>query len=39
MRERVEIAGSTGTVRAVEPAVGERELRLLVQLWREVAES
>ncbi len=35
--ERIEIGGSVGTVRAVEPVLGERELRLVVQLWREAA--
>jgi hypothetical protein len=33
--ERVEVAGHTGIVRAVEPILGERELRLVVQLRRE----
>jgi hypothetical protein len=37
--ERIEIGGSVGTVRAVEPVLGERELRLVVQLWREAADS
>jgi hypothetical protein len=30
--ERIEIAGRTGTVRAVDPISGERELRVVVQL-------
>lgn len=30
--EWVEIAGRTGIVRAVDPILGERELRLVVQL-------
>jgi hypothetical protein len=34
-----EIGGSVGAVRAVEPVLGERELRLVVQLWREAADS
>jgi hypothetical protein len=33
--QRVEIAGQTGIVRTVEPILGERELRLIVQLRRE----
>ncbi len=33
--ERIAIGGSVGTVRAVEPILGEHELRLVVQLWRE----
>jgi hypothetical protein len=33
--DRVEIGGRMGTVRAVEPLLGERELHLVVQLWRE----
>lgn len=37
--ERVVIAGSAGTVRAVEPVLGERELRLVVQVWREGVDS
>ena len=32
--ERVEIGGREGIARAVEPLVGERELRLVVQLVR-----
>ena len=30
--QRVEIAGQTGIVRTVEPILGERELRLVVQI-------
>ncbi len=37
--ERIEIAGELGIVRAVEPLLGERELRLVVQLWREGVAS
>ena len=37
--ERIEIGGELGLVRAVEPLVGERELRLVVQLWREDVHS
>jgi hypothetical protein len=33
--QRVEIAGQTGIVRTVEPILGQRELRLIVQLQRE----
>ena len=33
--ERIEIGGVLGIVRAVEPLLEERELRLVVQLWRE----
>jgi hypothetical protein len=36
--DRVEIGGRVGTVRAVEPLLGERELHLIVQLWREGVE-
>jgi hypothetical protein len=31
----IEIAGRTGIVRTIEPILGERELRLVVQLRRE----
>jgi hypothetical protein len=37
--ERIEIGGSAGTVRAVEPLLGERKLRLVVQVWRPGANS
>jgi hypothetical protein len=33
--QRVEIPGQVGIVRTVEPILGERELRLVVQLRRE----
>jgi len=33
--ERIEIGGAIGIVRAVEPLLGEREFRLVVQLLRE----
>jgi hypothetical protein len=33
--QRLDIAGQTGIVRTVEPILGERELRLVVQLRRE----
>jgi hypothetical protein len=33
--ERVVIGGRPGIVRSVDPILGERELRLVVQLWRE----
>jgi L-arabinose isomerase len=32
---RVVIGGRPGIVRSVDPVLGERELRLVVQLWRE----
>ena len=37
--ERIEIGGVLGIVRAVEPVLGEREFRLVVQLWREGVAS
>jgi len=37
--ERIEIGGVLGIVRAVEPLLGERELRLVVQLRREGVAS
>ena len=37
--ERIEISGAAGIVRGIEPLLGERELRLVVQLWREGAAS
>jgi hypothetical protein len=37
--DQVEIGGSTGNVRAVEPVPGERELRLVVEVWREAVDS
>jgi hypothetical protein len=33
--ERILIAGRPGIVRSIEPLLGEHELRLVVQLWRE----
>jgi hypothetical protein len=33
--ERIAIGGRAGIVRAIQPLLGERELRLVVQLWRE----
>jgi hypothetical protein len=33
--QRLEVAGQTGIVRTVEPILGERELRVIVQLRRE----
>jgi hypothetical protein len=33
--ERVSIGGREGIVRAIEPLLGERELRLVVQLVRD----
>jgi len=37
--ERVAIGAQPGTVRRVEPTLGGRELRLVVQLTREPASS
>jgi hypothetical protein len=37
--ERIVIAGRPGIVRSVEPLLGEHELRLVVQLWREDADA
>ena len=37
--QRIEIAGELGIVRAIEPLLGEREFRLVVQLWREGVAS
>jgi hypothetical protein len=37
--ERVVVGGQAGIVRAVEPSLGELELRLVVQLWREGIDS
>ena len=37
--ERIRIGGVLGIVRAVEPLLGERELRLVVQLGREDVDS
>jgi hypothetical protein len=33
--ERIAIGGQSGIVRATEPLLHERELRLVVQLWRD----
>lgn len=33
--ERVSIGRQSGIVRSVEPLLGERELRLVVQVWRD----
>jgi hypothetical protein len=33
--ERITIGSQTGVVRSVEPLLHERELRLVVQLWRD----
>jgi hypothetical protein len=33
--ERIAIGGHSGIVRAIEPLLHERELRLVVQLWRD----
>jgi hypothetical protein len=34
--DRLEINGQVGIVRAIEPLLGERELRLVVQLVRDL---
>jgi hypothetical protein len=33
--ERISIGRQSGIVRSIEPLLGERELRLVVQLWRD----
>jgi hypothetical protein len=33
--ERIAIGGHSGIVRAIEPLLHERELRLVVRLWRD----
>jgi len=33
--ERIRIGRQFGVVRSIEPLLGERELRLVVQLWRD----
>jgi hypothetical protein len=33
--ERIAIGSRSGIVRAIEPLLRERELRLVVQLWRD----
>jgi preprotein translocase subunit YajC len=37
--ERIVIGGLLGIVREIEPVLGEREFRLVVQLWREGVDS
>jgi hypothetical protein len=37
--ERIVIGGRPGIVRSVDPILGERELRLVVQLWREEGDA
>jgi hypothetical protein len=37
--DRIVIGGLLGIVRALEPVLGELELRLVVQLWREGVDS
>jgi hypothetical protein len=37
--DRIVIGGSAGTVRAVEPLLGERELRPVVQVAREGGDA
>jgi hypothetical protein len=37
--ERIVIGGQPGIVRSVEPLLGERELRLVVQLLRDGVDS
>jgi len=37
--DRIVVGGSAGIVRTVEPVLGERELRLVVQVWREGVDS
>ena len=37
--ERLVIGGLPGIVRTIEPALGERELRLVVQLWRDGVDT
>jgi hypothetical protein len=33
--ERITIGSQSGIIRSIEPQFGERELHLVVQLWRE----
>ncbi len=33
--ERIGIGSQSGIVRSIEPLLGERELRLVIQLWRD----
>lgn len=37
--ERIVIGGGPGIVRTIAPLLGERELRLVVQLWREDVDA
>ena len=37
--ERIVIGGLAGIVRTVEPLLGDRELRLVIQLWRDGTDS
>lgn len=37
--ERTKIGHRPGVVRTIEPLLGERELRLVVQLWREDVDA
>jgi hypothetical protein len=37
--DRIVIGGRPGIVRSVDPILGERELRLVVQLWREGVDA
>jgi hypothetical protein len=37
--EWIVIGGRPGIVRTIEPLLGERELRLVVQLWREEIDA
>jgi hypothetical protein len=37
--ERLTMSGQPGIVRSIEPVLNERELRLIVQLLRESADS
>lgn len=32
--DRITIGSQSGTVRSIDPILGEHELRLVVQLWR-----
>jgi hypothetical protein len=37
--DRITIGSQQGIVRAIEPLLGDRERRLVVQLWREEVDS
>ena len=37
--ERIVIGGRPGIVRTIEPLLAERELRLVVQLWRDELDT